>query len=467
MKKFTLKALTLAAASICGTAAIAGSISAPATDAAATKYAVEALVNTTDITLPAITYTMGVTRTPAQDFTIIYKPSAGAAFAACPTAPAAFTIAGTGAATVVVSNKRSGPTECAYEVDVGTDAVTGTDLTTTITINGLVLTSHTLATAGNSASVSLGLWELSEYARIDNTGDLSRTVAVSGNALKLSVTQDTETTTNVNDAAGPLYGFVVDGNDAQYTARASYTVDNNSADAYMIPDGVTPWDFALHGTKLTVSVAGNFQGLDTDGYTVSGPLGAKTATVAAGVAKVDFVPADFTMGTGLYSVLNHFTATGTESLGTARTFGVSALADVVTGADETLGGGSASWWVWDANASQLMTPYFTTNGLFLSRFFFLNTGSTSVGYTAQCYSETGNAITYGTAKTGTLSASGQTAVNAKDVCSFAGNTRGAVIFTINAPIESVKGSYQAVDPVSLNNSVTPLVRPYATAQTTE
>jgi len=115
----------------------------------------------------------------------------------------------------------------------------------------------------------------------------------------------------------------------------------------------------------------------------------------------------------------------------------------------------------------LMTPYFSTSPRVLSRFFFLNTGANAVSYSAQCFSEAGNAITNGTARTGTLSANGQTAVNAFDVCSFAGNTRGSVIFTISAPIDTVKGSYQAVDPVSLNNSVTPMTRPYNRANTTE
>ena len=139
---------------------------------------------------------------------------------------------------------------------------------------------------------------------------------------------------------------------------------------------------------------------------------------------------------------------------------------MVTGANRALAG-SSSWWTWGANASQLMTPYFTTNSLFLSRFFFLNESAAAVLYSANCYSETGNAITYGAGRTGTLRAAGQTAVNASSICTFSGNTRGSIIFTINAPIDAIKGSYQAVDPVSLNNSVTPLTRRYGVGATTE
>jgi hypothetical protein len=474
MKKFTLKAITLATASVCGSAAFAGSITAPASDAAAVKYAIEALAAppaaaTPIAGVPGITYTMGVSRTTAQDFTIIYNPSSGSTFGACPIAPAAFTIGGTGAATV--SNKRSGPNECAYEVDV----TTATDTTTTITISGLTFATHNLgASAGNTAGVQVALWDLGESANIDNPSGvkLSRVVAQSGNALTLTAAADTGTTTDVNDELGPLFGFVTANNDGDANASASFSVGNNATGAFVMPDGTTPWDFSTHGTSIAVTVAGNFQGLATNGYTVSQFCGGTnpTATVAGGNATFTLLPANFTCGTGTYEIQNTFTSARTASLGTSRVFNVSAVGDVQTGADRTLSG-NASWWTWTANASQLMTPYFTTNSLFLSRFFFLNESASPVQWSAQCFSETGNAITYpsgnATLPTGTLSAAGQTAINASSICSFAGNTRGAVIFTINAPIEAIKGSYQAVDPVSLNNSVTPLTRRYGVGSTTE
>ena len=75
MKKFAIKSLAVAAAAVCAGAAFAGSITGPATDALATPYAVEGLTNTTDITGPAVVYTMGVSRTPAQDFTKIGRAS--------------------------------------------------------------------------------------------------------------------------------------------------------------------------------------------------------------------------------------------------------------------------------------------------------------------------------------------------------------------------------------------------------
>lgn len=475
MKKFCIKAVSVAAASVCASTAFAGSITAPT---ASTKYAVESLVSTTDITLPALTYSMGVGRTTAQDFTVIIKPSNNGTnkftAASCSNALLAFAVTGAaGAATA--SLKRADPTECAYEIDVTTAFVANV---TNITFGGaagqnFVLDSHGLATAGTTVSLEVGIWELSENARIDNTTDKTVAVALSGNALSLTAAADSLTKADVNDEQGPLFGFVTEAtapSDADATARAAFVVGNNTgATTWLLPDGATPWDFTTNGTSINVTVAGNFSGMaSTNGFLVAAPAGTVTATAtpAGATATFSLLPANITAGQTNSTITTSFVSARTASLGTSRTFGVSAVGDVITGADVALSGNS-SWWTWGANASQLMTPYFTTNSAFLSRFFFLNTGTGSVNYTATCYSETGNAITYGAAQTGTLSANGQTAVNAASVCTFAGNTRGAVIFTINAPINSVKANYQSVDPVTLNNMVVPMTRPYNNANTTE
>lgn len=456
MKKFTLKAITLATASVCGSAAFAGSITAPAS---AVQYAIEALAAppaaaTPIAGVPGVTYQMGVSRTIAQDFTIIYKPTAGSTFGACPTAPAAFTIAGTGAATV--SNKRSSPAECAYEVDV----TTATDTTTTVTIAGLTFASHNLGTsAGNTAGVVVGLWDLGETARIDNNTDLTRVVAQSGNALTLTAAADTGTTTDVNDEFGPLFGFVTQNNDADATATASFSVGNNATGAFVMPNGVTQWNFATHGTTVKATVAGNYQGLLANGFLVNQFCGANpTATVVGGNATFTLLPANFTCGVGTYGVETTFTSARNASLGTSRVFGVSAVGDVVTGADRNLAG-NASWWTWTANASQLMTPFFNNNPNYITRFFFLNTSSAAVSYSTQCFTEGGNAVTNGAG--GSLAANATTNVPASGVCTFLpGTPRGAVIFTINAPIQAVKGTFQQIAPTGADGVVTPLVRRY-------
>ncbi|MCV2423125.1 hypothetical protein [Paucibacter sp. DJ2R-2] len=465
MKKFTVKAIAVALASVCGSAAFAGAITSPAASSE-TKYAVESLINTTDITAPAIVYTMGVSRTTAQDFTVILTPSAGATFTSGSCATALPVIGGAGAATV--SQKRSSSTECAYEVDVTTAFTTAT----TLTFTGLVYDTHTLATAGNTAGVTIALKDLGETAFIDNTGSLSRNVAISGNALRLVATADTATKADVNDENGPLFGFVTVGDDVNAVAKASFSILNNvTSGPWLKPDGTTSWDFVNDGTDIDVTVAGNFQGLLANGFlatTGNGTDPVVTATAAGTTATFTIVPSNVTGVNTTTTVTTTFTSARNASLGTSRTFGVSAVGDVVTGADVALSG-SSGWWVWGANASQLMTPYFTTNNLYLSRFFFLNTSGAAVSYSAACYGETGNVVTINSnaLPNGGLLSNGQTALNAGDICSFSGNTRGAIIFTVNAPINTVKGTYQAVNPGTGDNIVTPLTRPYNQANTTE
>lgn len=470
MTKFKIKSLTLAVAAVCSSGAFAGSIPTPATT---TKYAVESLLSTTDLTLPVLTYRMGVDRTIAQDFTVIITPSAGNTFtvASCTAALPVVVLAGGAAGAATPTVKRASASECAYEIDVTTAFVRGAG-TIDLAFTGLVLDSHTLATAGNTVALSVALKDLGETAFIDNSGALSVNVATSGNALTMTAVQDTNTQADVNDEVGPLFGFVTNAvapSDADAIARARFVIRNNNDGAFtwLRPDGATPWDFAVDGTDIDMTVTGNWQGLLAGGFTVAPPVGPVPATtVGATSATFTIVPANIVGGAGT----NHnfdvtFTSARTASLGTARTFGISGVGDVITGADVALAGNS-SWWVWGANASQLMTPWFTNYASYQSRFFLLNRGTLAVTYSATCFAETGNVITYGPAQSGTLVV-GLNAITSTDVCTFSGNTRGAVIFTINAPIETIKGSYQAVNPASLNLDITPLVRPYTQGATTE
>lgn len=465
MKKFVLKTVAAAAGLSMSSFAFAGTITAPA---APTRYAVESLVSTTDLTLPAITYQMGVNRTTAQDFTIIFRPSAGSAFTAASCAAALAGFGQAGAGTVVVTQKRASTTECAYEVDVTAD----TDATKTLSFNGFVLDSHTLNTAGNQASITVGLFDLGETARIDNTQDLSVTVASSGNALTLTAAADTATQADVNDELGPLFGFVTNGvaptNDADASARAAFVIGNNSGTTtWRLPDGATPWDFTVNGTSIAVTIPGNFQGLAANGFAASTGVGVApvvTATAGGTSATFTLLPANINPGQTNTSVTTTFTSARTASLGTARAFGVSAVGDVVTGADVALAG-SANWWTWGANATQLMTPYISTNPQYVTRISMLNTGTTAVGYTVQCYTEGTATATNGAG--GTLRASGTTVVDAADLCTFSGAPRGAVVLTINAPSNTIKGAYNIVDRVYGSNGFLPLVRPYTAGAVSE
>jgi len=184
-------------------------------------------------------------------------------------------------------------------------------------------------------------------------------------------------------------------------------------------------------------------------------------TTGTSSATFTLVPTNVAAAPSLNSIDVVMTAAGNTSLGTSRVFGVSAVGDVVGGADVSLSG-NTSWWTWGANAITLLSPYFSTDqgsGV-LSRFFFYNSGA-AVSYSASCKTETGVTATAGSAATGTLIANGTTHILAKDVCSFSSGIRGSVVFTINSPTTQVRGLY-SLGFNGNNNNMLPLVRPYNT-----
>lgn len=470
MTKFAVKSLAVAASMVFAGGAFAGSISTPATDILATVYAVEALTATTDITLPTIQYTMGVARTTAQDFTVILTPSAGATFTAA-SCTAGLPTKASGLGTFSASLKRSSATECAYEVDI----TALSDTTLILQFAGLVLDTHTLNTAGTNASVTLALKDLGETAFIDNSGSLTRRVASSVQAVNIyAATSDIATTVDVNAAGGPLTGFVLVGDDTIIRAAASLTFDNNSVSA-KAADGTTTFDFVATTGTAAITLTGTTSGvaadglcIDLDGDSTFCETGEKfgitsTAGTISGLASAVFPGAGSTTTKKVT-----FLANGTSQLGTSRTFAVTGTITPQVGAAESFvdtSAKNATWWVWTANASQLMTPYMSTNAQYVTRFSLLNTGSTAVGYSVSCYAEGAATATNGAG--GTLKAAGTTVLNAANVCTFSGAPRGAVTFTINAPINTVKGVYNIVDAVTGANGFVPLTRPYNATSTTE
>jgi len=464
MKSFTHKALAAAAAAACGTAAFAGS-----QVVTAGQFAAEAITNTTPVTLPAVKLTMGVARTTAQDFTIVVKPvSSSSKFNAtsCTTALPVFASNNGGAATVTV--KRASADECAYEVDV-TTAFLSSDVTN-LTLTGLVLTNHSLGTVGNTESIKTGVWDLGETARIDNSDDLTNLVGTSYQAVTLTATADTGTEANVNDAAGPLFGFSVQNDDLANSAKASFTVTLN---ATLTNATGTPFSNA-NVDNIAFTVTGDFDGLSTN--FAAGAAGSQVTFGAANSpSSVTFTAAGASSTAVFTALSNQLSSSGattvalkleslkTKSLGTSRTFGVSAVVDPALAgvANETLSG-SSSWWTWSANAIELRSAFFNndTSGGNFTRFFFQNVSSTEAAYTAVCQAESGVTVTYGSKKSGNLTALGTTAIDAADVCTFSTGKRGSVTFTINAPASKIKGVYQqAVN--GLSGGYIPLERPYA------
>lgn len=464
MKSFNYKALAVAAASACGaSAAFAGSVTVPA-GASVIKFAREAVTNTTSVTIPTLTYTMGVARAANQNFTFIVKvPGAGTAFSGtCPTG----SNINAGAANFALALKRQSTNECAYDVTVAN----GSAVNQVITINNLTVTNHALGD-GTNLSLVVNLADPGETSRVDNSADLTATIATSTTIVSLSATADNHTTADVNYNSGnsPLFGFVANTtggtsavNDTSTNTYANFSV--NVASGYVVADGATPANAANALANVTLNVSGDFSGLITNfangNSTISyagATSGNATVNYTSGAAVFTLANTDLT-ATGATNVQVKLTTAATASLGTSRTF-------TVSGTDRGIAGGSFTlaangWWTWKANAIQLQSAFFnndTASGS-LTRFFFQNLG-TAANYSATCYGETGVTPTNGTAATGTLAA-GTTAINASDICTFSTGKRGSIVFTINSAASKIKGVYQQ----AINGSAAtyiPLERPYS------
>jgi len=467
-------------------AAHAGAITTPASDAAATKYAAEGLTAATAVATPNVVYTMGVARTTAQDFTMIFTPSAGATLTPANCLGTNFTVGGAGAATI--STKRASASECAVEVDVTTAFDTTTTITTAGVGQALLLATHPLATAGNSVAYTVVLKDLGETAFIDNSGPLTRTVATSVNAINVyAAAADTATVADVNGAAGPLKNFLANATvpaDTATIAQANLTFDNNFV-AAKNADGVTNYDFTTTGGTVTVvltdanksfgALAANKLCIDSDNDGTlcenPGASGSEILAVAGTTGTSALIPSSaFPAVTTIATRAVSFQANTTDGLGTTRTIAVGgtvtpgAGVGVAIGAAHSFlntGGVNATWWQWSANAIELWSPYFTTVSGWLSRFAFQNTGI-AVGYSTTCLAETGNVVTAGPAATGTL-APGMTVINASDICSFSTNARGNVRFIINAPAGNIHAAYWLVNATSGSVTINEMTRPFAAA----
>jgi hypothetical protein len=460
MKNFTYKALAVATAAVCGAGAQAGTVaSTPG------KYAVEAITSTSAITLSPVVYTMGVGRVISQPFTIIVREPAGATTTlSCGAVP---TVAGGGAA-ANVTVKRTSPTECVWDVNVTADVV----VNSTITFPNLAINGHGLATVGATEKLNFALYDTGETARVDNSNDITATVATSGRAITLTATQDTNTKADVNFNGGnqPLFGFVANGDDTTTNAAANFTIGVNGTLLNATGAAVTANSIL---TNIVVTIAGDFSGLNTS-FSGAGNSSVQVNATAPVLSTPQTVTYNATTGTAVFTVspaaltqngttnvLVSLNSSVTQSLGTARTFGVSAVANPsLAGVGAQALAGNASWWVWGANGIELRSAFFNnfadTNNF--TRFFFQNTGSQMADYSATCQAETGKTVTYGAAKSGKL-AVGTTALNAADICTFSTGTRGSITFTINANIGVVKGVFQQ----AINGAAAgyiPLERPY-------
>ncbi len=142
-----------------------------------------------------------------------------------------------------------------------------------------------------------------------------------------------------------------------------------------------------------------------------------------------------------------------------RTFTGSAALNFASGqyTDATFNLGTTH--TWTTNGTILHSPWFSTAPGYISRFVLSNTGTTDAPYTTLCLAETGNTPTLGASATGTVPAGAQLVLTTTDVCTFSGNTRGAIEFTVNGPTTTIQGVYNIVNATTGSLSVSNMMRP--------
>ncbi len=146
-------------------------------DVPTTTYAKEALSATPGITAPNALYIMGVKRDFGKDFTIVFTLPEGVTFDGDPT----LNYGGSSEEPILITRKRdgSGSRYVAFDVTMPTPAVV--DVTTGsvvsvgdgFTLSNIALTGATRTVVCDGLSLSVGLWDFGESARIDNGVDLA------------------------------------------------------------------------------------------------------------------------------------------------------------------------------------------------------------------------------------------------------------------------------------------------------
>lgn len=447
------------------------------------NYASENVGAATALTLGDVVYNLGVARTTTQPFTVIYTltGSSSPVFNATPAVP---TAAGGTCAIAGSSLKRGGANsnQVVYDIVVsGNCAATDT----------LTLVAPVVKSATSSVGVTVQLLDTGETACVDNAGTPA-TCTVSStprstivNAAEFGApaavaapTADTGTIVDVN-ATVPLAGFVAqttavaNDKDIATTAKAVVAVRNNGT---AVRNAANSADFTLAAgdlVTLTLTDVTGFLGLasgklcfDVNASAVAdGTTGLCTAgevfTISGNTATLANIPGNSAGLNGVAQTLS-YQSDGTTQMGTTRTIGIAGSVNPVTsGGAAHAFTGNATFWQWSSNGTVLQAPLFQTPGGYLSRFALTNTGNSSATYTAVVRTETGNACTLGSGQSGTIPANGQLVINASDLCTafVGGATRGAAIFTINAPSGNIQGVSQLTHATTGAVSNTVMLRP--------
>jgi hypothetical protein len=490
INKFAFKLSALAVAALSSAGAFAtGSITAPASTVV---YAEEGIYATA-ITLPLVTYQMGVGRgTTGQDMTIIYTLPTGTSFASLPTSLTYSTPDTNITPTVTSTIKRGGvgQSQVVYSVSIGTQATAAGD---TFTLGATTSVNAGLLTPSSTLGLEVKLLDQVETACVDNvgtpavgTGECKKSVVYGSLAPAadfwnnwpttpvVGVAADSgETTTDALATRGPLTGFVEKSTGALHgavdmptTASASVRVKTTTANVMSATDPTAAYTLVA-GDEVTITVTdptGMFAGLAADGLLFSGDVTSTTPSgdifVASGSDYSVTLPGDSeSFGAGTASGVV-YTADGVTSMGIGRVLGISGAVAPADGIGHSFTG-RTDWWTWGSNGIILETPMTAVTSGYNNRYVFMNYGLTDATMTAECLVESGKTVVSKLlqATPATLLAGKQTVLLTSDVCTVTPGTEGnqaqraGVRFTISAPANTVKGVYNAVSPTGSIDSI--------------
>jgi hypothetical protein len=364
--------------------------------AASRAFAHELLVADTDLTLDAVTYTMGVDRLPGSNpFVLTLTLSAGT-FGTIPPDPSAN--AGDSTATLRAGGIDANFVEYDVTIDpAGSDGllIGDTFIFSAAQGSALVVNFPIPNAVGNSMSITADLKDV--IGPIDTVGDKDDLVATIAATTVLISDTDNETVINAVSVIPPRTEFVSagagpDDNDTTTAAKVFITLSNQSA-GVLSAAGVA--NFVLGATDVvTITITGDFTALDTDGlcfdldggdscagavneiFTID-PAGFATLAIAG-----DDIPAGID-GVETEIIFNN-TDDGNAPPGIVmepRTFGISV--DVNAGAGATqdrsnITSGNNAWWVWTQNGTTFKAPFFTLFPTVEGKFRFQNTSAEDV-----------------------------------------------------------------------------------------
>ena len=454
--------------------------------ASSINYAVEGVGVATPLTLGNVAYVLGVGRTTVQpSFTMIYTltGSSNPVFNVTPAIPAATGGTCNVAAGTTVKRGGVGSNQVVFDVVVGANCVAGDVLT---------LTAPIIRSATATAGITVQLLDTGETACVDNAGTPATCIVAStpraslvqavgfGTAAALAApASDLNTITDVN-ATVPLAGFVpettgaANSRDSSNTARALVAITNTVTGAQNATNTAVFTAAAGDTVTLTLTDPTGFLGLAAGGLcydanasaVADGTTGLCTAgevfTVAGNVATLAGIPGTSVGFNGVGQTLS-FLASGTTSMGTARTIAIGGSVTPTTsgGAAHPFNGNTA-YWQWFSNGTILQSTLMQTNPGYFIRIALSNSGSTAANFTAAVTTEAGNTCTPGAGATGSIPANGMIVVETDTICTAftAGQgARGTATFTISAPSTNIQGIQQLFNKANGGISNNQMVRP--------